>query len=89
MGKLGLKTDTDIKILKQGFNVDPLLQGQAACISTMIYNEFWQVVDAGVREKYLVTFFHEKEGVSALEDSLYVLEPNLKDAAFVARRASS
>jgi NitT/TauT family transport system substrate-binding protein len=85
MNKLGLKTDSDIKILKQGFNVDPLLQDQAACISTMIYNEYWQVVDAGVKEKDLVTFFYEKEGVSTLEDGLYVLEPNLKDPAFVAR----
>ena len=57
MGKLGYKLDTDIKVLKQGFNVDPLLQNQAACISTMIYNEYWQVVDAGVKESDLVTFF--------------------------------
>ena len=85
MGKLGLKTDSDIKILKQGFNVDPLLQNQAACISTMIYNEYWQVVDAGVKEKDLVTFFYEKEGVATLEDGLYVLEDNLKDPAFVAK----
>ena len=85
MGKLGLKTDSDIKILKQGFNVDPLLQNQAACISTMIYNEYWQVVDAGVKEKDLVTFFYEKEGVASLEDGLYVLESKLKDPAFVAR----
>ena len=55
MSKLGLKPDTDVKVLKQGFNVDPLLQNQAACISTMIYNEYWQVVDAGVKESELVT----------------------------------
>ena len=85
MAKLGYKTDTDIKILKQGFNVDPLLQNQAACISTMIYNEYWQVVDAGVKESDLITFFYEKEGVATLEDGLYVLESNLKDPAFVAR----
>ena len=85
MGKLGFKPDTDIKILKQGFNVDPLLQNQAACISTMIYNEYWQVIDAGVKEKDLVTFFYEKEGVASLEDGLYVLESNLKDPAFVTR----
>ena len=85
--QLGLKPDTDIKVLKQGFNVDPLLQNQAACISTMIYNEYWQVVDAGVKESDLVTFFYEKEGVASLEDGLYVLESNLKDPAFVARMA--
>lgn len=84
MAKLGYKAG-DIKIMKQGFNVDPLLQNQAACISTMIYNEYWQVVDAGVKESDLVTFFYEKEGVASLEDGLYVLESKLKDPAFVAR----
>ena len=87
MSKLKFKPDTDIKILKQGFNVDPLLQNQAACISTMIYNEYWQVIDAGVKPTDLVTFFYEKEGVASLEDGLYVLESNLKDKAFVAKMA--
>jgi NitT/TauT family transport system substrate-binding protein len=87
MGKLGYRLDTDVKVLKQGFNVDPLLQNQAACISTMIYNEYWQVVDAGVKESDLVTFFYEKEGAATLEDGLYVLESNLKDPAFVAKMA--
>ena len=87
MAKLGYKPDTDIKVLKQGFNVDPLLQNQAACISTMIYNEYWQVVDAGVKESDLVTFFYEDQGVASLEDGLYVLDSKLKDPAFVARSA--
>ncbi len=87
MSKLGYKPDTDITILKQGFNVDPLLQNQAACISTMIYNEYWQVVDAGIKESDLVTFFYEKEGVATLEDGLYVMQDRLKDPAFVARMA--
>jgi len=87
MAKLGFKPDTDIKIMKQGFNVDPLLQNQAACISTMIYNEYWQVIDAGVKEADLVTFFYEDQGVASLEDGLYVLESKLKDPAFAARAA--
>jgi NitT/TauT family transport system substrate-binding protein len=45
------------------------------------------VVDAGVKESDLVTFFYEKEGVATLEDGLYVLEAKLKDPAFVARMA--
>ena len=83
MNKLGLKTDgSDVTVLKQGFNVDPLLQKQAACISTMTYNEYWQVIDAGVKPEDLVTFKYEDEGVATLEDGLYVLEENLKDPAF-------
>ena len=83
MNKLGLKTDgTDVTVLKQGFNVDPLLQKQAACISTMTYNEYWQVIDAGISPDDLITFKYEDEGVATLEDGLYVMEENLKDPAF-------
>ncbi len=85
MAKLKLKPDTDIKVMKQGFNVDPLLQNQAACISTMNYNEYWQLIDAGVKPADLVTFYYEDQGVASLEDGLYVLESNLKDPAFVKR----
>ena len=90
MSQLGLKTDGSaggVTVLKQGFNVDPLLQNQAACISTMIYNEYWQIVDAGVKETDLTTFFYEEQGVASLEDGLYVLDSNLKDKAFVAKMA--
>ena len=88
MSKLGLKTTgsaADVKVLKQGFNVDPILQNQAACISTMIYNEYWQIIDAGVKADELITFGYEEQGVSTLEDGLYALEPKLKDPKFVAR----
>ena len=71
-----------VTVLKQGFNVDPLLQKQASCISTMTYNEYWQVIDAGIKPEELVTFKYEDEGVATLEDGLYVLEDKLKDPAF-------
>lgn len=85
MSQLGLKTDGSpggVTVLKQGFNVDPLLQKQAACISTMTYNEYWQVIDAGIAPEDLVTFKYQDEGVATLEDGLYVLEDRLKDPAF-------
>ena len=85
MSQLGLKTDGSpggVTVLKQGFNVDPLLQKQAACISTMTYNEYWQVIDAGISPDDLVTFKYEDQGVATLEDGLYVLEERLADPAF-------
>ena len=85
MSQLGLKTDGSaggVTVLKQGFNVDPLLQKQAACISTMTYNEYGQVLDAGIAADDLVTFKYEDMGVATLEDGLYVLEQNLADPAF-------
>jgi len=85
MSKLGLATDGSdggVTVLKQGFNVDPILQGQAACVSTMTYNEYWQIIDAGLSPDDLTVFKYEDQGVATLEDGMYVLEDNLKDAAF-------
>ncbi len=88
MSQEGISTDggeDGVTVLKQGFNVDPLLQRQADCISTMTYNEYWQVIDAGVSPDELVTFKYEDMGVATLEDGMYVLEDNLSDPAFVSK----
>ncbi|NHF73317.1 ABC transporter substrate-binding protein [Paracoccus xiamenensis] len=90
MGTLGLPTEggaDGVEVLKQGFNVDPLLQSQAACISTMTYNEYWQLIDAGMTPEELLTFKYEDEGVATLEDGLYVMEDKLADPAFVEKMA--
>ncbi|WP_425072158.1 ABC transporter substrate-binding protein [Sagittula sp. S175] len=86
MNTLGIKTDGkaegSVEVLKQGFNVDPLIQRQADCISTMTYNEYWQVIDSGITPEELVTFKYQDQGVATMEDGLYVLEDKLGDAAF-------
>jgi NitT/TauT family transport system substrate-binding protein len=90
MATLGIPTDggaEGVTVLKQGFNVDPLIQKQAACISTMTYNEYWQVIDAGITEDQLIVFKYEDQGVATLEDGLYVLEDKLADPAFVDKMA--
>ncbi len=89
MSTLGIGTEggDGVTVLKQGFNVDPLLQKQADCISTMTYNEYWQVVDAGLAPEELVTFKYEEQGVATLEDGLYVLEDKLEDPEFVDKMA--
>jgi NitT/TauT family transport system substrate-binding protein len=90
MSQLGISTSggaDGVTVLKQGFNVDPLLQKQADCISTMTYNEYWQVIEAGVKPEDLVVFKYEDQGVATLEDGLYVLEDKLKDPAFVTTMA--
>ena len=86
MSQLGIPTDgsdNGVTVLKQGFNVSPLLQRQADCISTMTYNEYWQVIDAGFTPDDLVVFKYEDQGVATLEDGLYVMEDQLSDPAFV------
>jgi NitT/TauT family transport system substrate-binding protein len=90
MSKLGISTDggpNGVSIIKQGFNVDPILQKQADCVSAMTYNEYWQIIDGGYKPSDLVVFNYEKEGVATMEDGLYAMEPKLKDPAFVAKMA--
>ncbi|UWR24248.1 ABC transporter substrate-binding protein [Sulfitobacter sp. S190] len=85
MSQEGISTDggeDGVTVLKQGFNVDPLLQREADCISTMTYNEYGQVLDAGVNPDELITFKYEEQGVATLEDGIYVLEDNLSDPVF-------
>ena len=82
MSKLGISTDggaDGVTVLKQGFNVDPIIQKQADCVSTMTYNEYWQVIDAGFSPDDLVVFNYTDQGVATLEDGLYTTEENLAD----------
>lgn len=85
MSNLNIPTDGSaqgVKVVKLGYNVDPLLQKQAACISTTSYNEYWQVIDGGLKAEDLVNFRYSDHDVSLLEDGFYVLEDRLKDEAF-------
>ncbi len=90
MSQEGIPTEggeDGVTVLKQGFNVDPLLQRQADCISTMTYNEYGQVLDAGVSEDELITFKYEDQGVATLEDGIWTLEENLEDPEMVDKLA--
>ncbi|MGO4563776.1 ABC transporter substrate-binding protein [Rhizobium sp. 2YAF20] len=85
MNKLKIPTEggkDGVTVLKQSFDVQPLVQKQADCISVMTYNEYWQAIDAGFKAEDLLVFNYTKLGVNLLEDGLYVNEEKLKDPAF-------
>lgn len=85
MNKLGLPTEggpDGVTVLKQSFDVQPLVQKQADCISVMTYNEYWQAIDAGFKAEDLLVFNYTELGNDMLEDGLYVMEDKLSDAAF-------
>jgi NitT/TauT family transport system substrate-binding protein len=90
MSKLHFSTNggpNGVTVLKQGFNVDPLLQKQAACISTMTYNEYWQLIEAGMKPSQLVVFKYSDEGVATLEDGLYATQASINNPAKAAKLA--
>jgi NitT/TauT family transport system substrate-binding protein len=85
MNKIGMPTEggtAGVTVLKQSFDVQPLIQKQADCISVMTYNEYGQVLDAGFKPEDLVIFNYSAMGNDLLEDGIYALEDNLKDPAF-------
>ncbi len=65
MNKLGLPTEggpDGVTVLKQSFDVQPLIQKQADCISVMTYNEYWQLIDAGYKPEDLIVFNYTAMG---------------------------
>ena len=61
MSQLGIPTDGRQRreCPQAGFSVNPILQKQAECVSTMTYNEYWQVIDAGLGADELVVFKYQ------------------------------
>lgn len=86
MNKLGLPTEggpDGVTVLQQSFDVQPMIQGQADCISVMTYNEYGQALDAGYGPDNLTIFNYTEMGNDLLEDGLYVMEDTLADPAKV------
>lgn len=85
MNKLGLATDGSaggVTVLQQSFDIQPMIQKQADCISVMTYNEYGQALDAGYSPDNLTIFNYSEMGNDLLEDGLWVLEDRLADPAF-------
>ncbi|MHA1554691.1 MAG: ABC transporter substrate-binding protein [Alphaproteobacteria bacterium] len=85
MNKLGIGIDggsDGVTVIKQTFDIQPMIQGQADCISVMTYNEYGQALDAGYGPDNLTIFNYTDLGNDLLEDGLYALEDDLADPAF-------
>jgi len=85
MNKEGLSTAEggDVKVLQQSFDIQPMIQKQADCISVMTYNEYGQALAAGYGPDNLTIFNYTELGNDLLEDGLYVMEDSLADPAKV------
>jgi NitT/TauT family transport system substrate-binding protein len=86
MNKEGIATDGSaggVTVLQQSFDIQPMIQGQADCISVMTYNEYGQALDAGYGPDNLTIFNYTEMGNDLLEDGLYVMEDSLSDPAKV------
>jgi NitT/TauT family transport system substrate-binding protein len=80
LDKYHLNRDRDLTLVKQPFDMNLLLSHQVAAAAAMTYNEYHQVLEAGVKPADLVVIDFNKEGTAMLEDGIFSTEPWLKDA---------
>src|SRR5438876_7409871 len=69
-----------IMLVQQPFDMNLLLQKQVDAAAAMTYNEYKQVLDAGVKPEDLVVIDFNKEGTAMLEDGVFVKADYLKAA---------
>jgi NitT/TauT family transport system substrate-binding protein len=80
LDKYRINRDKDLTLVKQPFDMNLLLNHQVAAAAAMTYNEYHQVLEAGVKPSDLVVIDFNKEGTAMLEDGIFTTESWLKNA---------
>jgi len=78
--KYKIDRDKDVTLVQQPFDMHLLLQKQVDAAAAMTYNEYKQVLEAGVQPDDLVVIDFNQEGTAMLEDGLFVRGDWLQDA---------
>ena len=78
--KYKIDRNKDVTLVQQPFDMNLLLGKQVDAAAAMTYNEYKQVLDAGVKPDDLVVIDFNKEGTAMLEDGIFVRADWLRDA---------
>ena len=70
----------DLTLVQQAFDMNLLLQRRVDAAAAMTYNEYKQVLDAGVKPDALVVIDFNREGTAMLEDGIFARADWLADA---------
>ena len=68
----------DVKTVPQGATLNLFLRGGVAAASAMWYNEYHTLLNAGINEDELKSFFFDQHGLNFPEDGIYCLEETFK-----------
>jgi len=66
------KYNLNVKPVVQGATVNLFLRGGVDAASAMWYNEYHSIINAGINEDELTTFFFDRHGLNFPEDGIYV-----------------
>jgi len=69
--KYKIDSSRDVTLVQQPFDMNLLLQKRVDASAAMTYNEYKQVLDAGVKPDDLVVIDFNKEGTAMLEDGIF------------------
>jgi len=72
LDKYKIDRNKDVTLVQQPFDMNLLLQKQVDAAAAMTYNEYKQVLDAGVKPDDLVVIDFNKEGTAMLADGIFV-----------------
>jgi len=78
--KYKIDRNKDVTLVQQPFDMNLLLQKKVDAAAAMTYNEYKQVLDAGVKAEDLVVIDFNREGTAMLEDGIFVKADWLRDA---------
>ena len=78
--KYKIDRNKDVTLVQQPFDMHLLLQKHVDAAAVMTYNEYKQVLDAGVHPDDLVVIDFNQEGTAMLEDGLFVRSDWLREA---------
>ncbi|CAN2049707.1 NitT/TauT family transport system substrate-binding protein [Candidatus Magnetomoraceae bacterium gMMP-1] len=62
----------NVKVVNQAFSMDSFINGEIDIASAMKYNEYYQVLEAGVKKQDIVIFNYFELGLNLPEDGVYV-----------------
>jgi NitT/TauT family transport system substrate-binding protein len=69
--KYGIDRTRDVTLVPQGLGMAPFLDKKVDAAAAMTYNEYRQVLDAGVKPDELTVIDFDAEGTAMLEDGLF------------------
>ncbi len=72
------KYGVTVKPVAQGETVNLFLRGGVDAASAMWYNEYYTLLNSGLNEEDLTTFFLDRHGLNFPEDGIYVLEETFR-----------
>jgi NitT/TauT family transport system substrate-binding protein len=80
LDKHKIDRNKDVTLIQQPFDMNLLLQKKVDAAAAMTYNEYKQVLDAGVKADDLVVIDFNKEGTAMLEDGVFAKADWIADA---------